>query len=295
MTLLVIGKSGQLSQALQQQAARQGRRLIAVGRPSVDVMHVDSLRAAVTAHQPTVVVNTAAYTAVDQAQSESKAAFALNRDGAANLARVCSEMDVPLIHISTDYVFDGRLKRAYREDDGATPLNVYGASKLAGEQKISELAPRHLILRTSWIFSPFGSNFARTMLRAGQQRRDLRVVGDQLGRPTYAVHLADAILQLAAKIEMRTSDAFSWGTYHVAGEGTASWYDLAWQIFDVAQRHGGPRVRLENIATKQYPTPALRPMNSTLDCWKLEQTFGLRLPNWRTGVTACVKELSVDA
>ncbi len=290
MRVLVIGKSGQLARSLLNCAWPGGWEVVACGRPQLDLTRPETVHRAITDIMPDHIVNTAAYTAVDAAESDPETAFAINRDGAALLAEICAERGIPLVHISTDYVFDGTADEPYAETDTTSPIGVYGASKLAGEERVRNLLRQHLILRTAWVHSPHGRNFVRTMLELARDRDEIAVVHDQRGNPTYAPHLAEAIVALLQAVRTQ-KDLFPWGTYHVAGSGSASWHDLAREVFVHSERHGGPVARVVPIATADYPTPARRPANSRLDCTKLAATFGIRLPHWREGVARCVQRL----
>jgi len=292
--LLVIGKSGQVAQALAACDGLGGTDVVALGRPDVDLVKLETLRAALQNQNPDVVINAAAYTAVDQAEREPRQAFAINETGAGNVATVCAEQRCPLIHISTDYVFDGSKQTPYCEADPVAPLGVYGQSKAAGEQRVAETCPHHVILRTAWVHSPHGSNFIKTMLRLATERLEISVVNDQVGSPTYAPHLADAILAVAENI-FRLKAHTSWGIYHAAGHGEASWYDVAQKTFDVAASVGGARAKVHPIPASDYPTPARRPANSRLNCESLKQSFAITMPEWELGVEACVRQLVTNS
>jgi dTDP-4-dehydrorhamnose reductase len=232
-------------------------------------------------------VNAAAYTAVDRAETEPDCAFAVNRDGAAHLARSARTLGIPFINVSTDYVFDGSKDSPYYEDDVAVPVNTYGRSKLAGEQAVSEAFPAALIVRTSWLYSPWGVNFLTTMLRLAANRELVRVVDDQRGAPTAAVDLAEAILDIATQI---TAGVFRHrgGIYHVTAQGETTWHGFAKAIF-AGWSHRGRRVpALAAIKTAEFPTAARRPANSRLDCRKIASDFGIRLPHWQDSLDACL-------
>jgi dTDP-4-dehydrorhamnose reductase len=242
----------------------------------------------------TVVINAAAYTAVDRAESEAQAAIAVNRDGAAHIAQACARTGVPLIHLSTDYVFDGRaIGHAYREDDPIAPVSVYGASKAEGEQAVRDATARHAIVRTAWVYSPHGQNFVRTMLRLGQERPELGIVADQHGCPTAAADIADALVTMAVRM-VRSDDAGAadlYGTFHFSGTGPTTWYGFAQEIFRQAAHHGRPVPKLRPIATTDYPTPAARPANSVLDCQHLRTVYGIAAPPWQESLATCVARL----
>ena len=291
MKLLVTGTSGQLAQSLLEAGLAAGVAVVALRRPHLDLTIPGTIRASLTDVRPDIVVNAAAYTAVDKAESEEQLAHKVNAAGAGELAALCDKLGVPLVHISTDYVFDGAKRSAYVETDPTGPRNAYGRSKLAGEQAVIAATSRHVILRTSWVYSPFGTNFVRTMLRLAADRPELRVVDDQIGCPTYAPHLAVAILAVAARLQSDTAAA-PWGVYHAAGTGETSWCGFAREIFADCARRGKPAPRLTAIATSDYPTPAQRPASSRLDCGKLAGTFGVRLPDWRDGTRNCLARLA---
>ncbi len=282
MTILVTGGAGQLASAL---AASGDVRVI--GRPAFDFDRPDTLLDAVRAARPRVLVNAAAYTAVDRAQTEPEAAMRANRDGPAALAQYCAATNIPLIHVSTDYVFDGDKGAPYVETDAPNPTGVYGATKLAGEQAVLAACPRAIVLRTAWVYGPRGSNFVLTMLNAARKTDRLRVVADQIGTPTSADDLATAILGLAGRVEGEWRDEFA-GILHAAGSGETSWHGLATSVFAEAAKHGLPHAAVEAIATGDWPTPARRPADSRLDCGRLQRVFGLRLPDWRDAVARTV-------
>ncbi len=290
MKVLVAGAQGQVARALMEAAPPPGATVIAMGRPDLDLTRHDTLRRALDACTPDYVVNAAAYTAVDRAEDEIDLAMDVNCHGAGRLAELCRDRAIPIIHLSTDYVYDGRNPDAYLETDTPHPLGVYGQSKRAGEEAVMAAQPRHIVLRTAWVHSPVGHNFVRTMLRLGLSGQTLKVVDDQWGNPTYAAHLAVCILDLIG--ELNTSGSRDrWGIYHAAGCGTTSRHAFAQEIFAQAARHGRKPPIVEKIATADYPTAAARPANACLDCSKLQVAFGLRLPDWQDGVRACVDRL----
>jgi dTDP-4-dehydrorhamnose reductase len=291
MRLLIAGWQGQLARALVELAPGAADiDALAIGRPALDICEAATITRAMTDFRPDVIINTAAYTAVDKAESEPDAAFALNRDGARMLAEAAAKRGAAIIHVSTDYVFDGAKPSPYVEDDPTAPLNVYGRSKLEGERAVAAANPRHVIVRTSWVHSATGANFVKSMLRLAGERPKLSVVDDQIGSPTYAPHLAEAVLGIARQIAKAPADNV-WGVYHAAGTGTVTWCGLAREALRVSSSLGGPSVPIEAIPTSSYPTPARRPMNSRLDCSKLERVFGIELPAWETGVADGVKRL----
>ena len=291
MRLLITGSHGQVARSLAEAAARrQDVSALAIGRPALDLCLLPSILRTLADCRPDVVINTAAFTQVDKAETETAAAEALNRDGARLLAEAAAARGLPIIHLSTDYVFDGSKASPYGEDDATAPINAYGRSKLAGEQAVAAANPRHVILRTAWVHSPFGHNFVATMLRLARERPVLKVVDDQVGSPTYAPHLSTVILDVARLLVERGEGA-PWGLYHATGAGTTTWCGLAREVFRCSRTLGGPAAEVEPITTEQYPTPARRPANSRLDNGKLARVLGLALPAWQDGVAQCVERL----
>ena len=279
MRILVTGTKGQVATALIERAKlSHDIELIALGRPELDLENPATVMAAVSSARPDLVVNAAAYTAVDKAESEPDRAFAINRDGAAAVARATAALNVPLIHLSTDYVFDGAKLSPYVETDRTAPLNVYGRSKREGEEAVIASHPGPVVLRTSWVFSPFGSNFVKTMLRLGAERETLRVVDDQIGNPTSALEIADVVLRIAPTLRAAPNTG---GLYHLANSGSTSWHGFASMIFDERARLGGQRPKLEAITTADYPTPARRPVNSRLDTSAFTRRFGIEPREWQ--------------
>jgi len=291
MKILVVGQSGQLARSLQDVRKLDDWQIICVGRPEIDLSNAGSIQRQFDSLAPELVINAAAYTAVDKAEEEEAVAMALNRDGPACLAENCKRLDIPLIHISTDYVFDGSQSAPYVESDPVAPLGVYGRSKLAGEEAVRNSLARHLILRTAWVYSPFAGNFAKTMLRLAHDRDELKVVDDQHGTPSYAPHLAQAIISMVTRLNNEQDTDRFWGTYHMTAGGETTWCAFAHEIFARSSEFGGPSARAIPIPTKDYPTPAQRPANSVLDCGKLAEQFNIRLPDWREGVSECIERL----
>ncbi len=282
--ILVTGGTGQLASAL---AAAAGDVRLA-GRPAFDFDRPETIEAAFRAATPRLVVNAAAYTAVDAAEKDVEAAFRANRDGPAMLASLCAEADIPLIHVSTDYVFDGTKPVPYVETDPVGPQGVYGASKLAGEQAVMASGAKAIILRTAWVYAATGKNFVRTMLTVGKTRDRLTVVGDQHGCPTTAADLADAILAISALLDRAGWREEYRGIFHAAGSGATTWHGLAVATFEEAARHGAAVPEVAPIATADWPTPAKRPANSRLDCTRLHDVFNVRLPHWRNSLTRTI-------
>jgi dTDP-4-dehydrorhamnose reductase len=291
MRLLIAGWQGQVARALVELAPlAPDVEAFAVGRPGLDLCNATSITRAMTDVRPDIIINSAAYTAVDKAESEHEAAFALNRTGAGLLAQEAAKRGAAIIHISTDYVFDGRKTTPYVETDAVAPQNIYGRSKLQGEEAVRQVNAQHIIARTAWVYSPVGANFVKTMLRIAGERDSVRVVDDQMGNPTYAPHLAKVLLDIARKVRHAPHDG-QWGTYHLAGRGDVSWCGFAREVFRASAGLGGPSAEVTAITTAEYPTPAARPKNSRLDCSKAQQTFGVALPDWRDGVRECVTRL----
>lgn len=289
--ILVAGKTGQLARCLTDLGRHRGVPVLAVGRPEFDIEDTDAVRHVVSAAAPRAIVNAAAYTAVDKAEVEPARATAINRDGAARLAAAAQHLRIPFIHVSTDYVFDGRKPSPYQEYDATCPLSAYGRSKREGEDAVQNACPTAIVVRTSWVYSPYGSNFVKTMLRLAETREVIRVVDDQHGAPTAAGDLADAILALAAN-GIEPGEVCRAGIYHLTAAGHTTWHGLAEEIF-AHWRERKRRVPLiEPIASADYPLPASRPANSRLDCTKIDRTFGIRLPPWRTSLHMCLNDLA---
>src|SRR3569623_234261 len=265
--ILVTGANGQVGWELMRRADKFGVTAVGTERAELDITDAQAVDAVIRPDAFDVVVNAAAYTAVDKAESEPDKAYAVNRDCAAHLASACARANTPLIHISTDYVFNGTKQGAYVEDDPVNPINVYCASKAAGEQAVRERWERHIILRTSWVYGVHGHNFVKTILRLARERDELRVVADQWGCPTAAGDIAEVILQLVRRIGVEGEIA--WGTYHYCGEGKTTWYGFADAIVAVATECGARKVPIRPITTEEFPTPAERPRNSVLNSSKV--------------------------
>ncbi len=286
--ILITGASGQLGHALATRAPAAGLPARAVGRPGLDFDAPETIAAALAAADPALVVNAAAWTAVDAAEANADAAYRANRDGPATLATLCRARGIPLIHVSTDYVFDGTKGAPYTEADPIAPLGVYGESKAAGEEAVLASGADAIILRTAWVFSATGKNFARTMIAAAHRLPTLRVVADQRGAPTAAEDLAEAILAIAARILAEGWQPGFAGIFHATGAGDTTWHGFATEILAIAALHGTPHPEIIPIATADWPTPARRPADSRLDATKLKQTFGLALPDWQNATARIV-------
>lgn len=279
---VVLGQSGQLAQSLAAHPVMAGAQFL--GRTQLDLANPEQAAARLRELEPSVVINAAAWTAVDQAEKDFDQARVLNAHAPAALARVCRELDIPFVHVSTDYVFSGEQGPAWKEDDPIAPVNAYGQSKAEGEAAVLSIGGRIAILRTSWVFSPFGNNFVKTMARLGKERDEVRVVSDQVGRPTYAPDLAEACVRMAAILQVEPERA---GIYHYANSGHVSWADVAQATFDELTRQGMKSARMVPIPTSDYPTPAKRPAWSTLDTTKIE-ALDIETPDWRGRIGACV-------
>ena len=274
--IAVFGAGGQVGAALARRARERRMKLMLFSHADADITDYKTVIEALRDASAGLAINAAAYTAVDKAESEPERAFAINRDGAANLAQACAVHGAQLIHISTDYVFDGTKDAPYLENDPIAPVGAYGRSKAEGEAAVIGVAPDCMVLRTAWVYGLEGANFVKTMLRLGSERDVVRVVNDQQGSPTFAGDLANAILTLVTSGKRATASV-----YHLAGQGVATWYELAHEIFAETERRGLKTPRLEAITTAEYPTPAKRPANSVLDCNLIKRDFGIVLPDWR--------------
>jgi dTDP-4-dehydrorhamnose reductase len=306
--MIVTGAQGQVGWELTRRATTLGHDVLAWDLAELDITDAAAVNQAVDASGAELIINAAAYTAVDKAEQESELAFAVNRDGPAHLAAACARLNIPLLHISTDYVYDGAKIDPYVETDPTTPLGVYGASKLAGDEAVCELLPRHLILRVSWVFGVHGHNFVKTILRLAREREELRIVADQRGCPTYAGDIADVLLELAGRVA-DINEQGAWGIYHYCGEPATTWHGFASAIVERARDvERSPQRRSRNrksntmtppneplivqtitpITTTEYPTPAARPINSVLDCAKLATRFGIQPRPWQSGLDTVI-------
>lgn len=280
MKILVTGANGQVGREVAELALQSCIPVCGFDRQSLDITQPDQIEAAIVSCKPDFIFNCAAYTAVDKAEDEKELAFAINRDGAQNLANACKHHDIPLLHISTDYVFDGTKETPYTEEDQTNPLSVYGESKWQGEEAIRKTWEKHIILRTSWVFGKHGNNFVKTMLKLAESHDTLRIVSDQHGAPTAAADIARTLLDIARQINTGTKDG--WGTYHYSGIPATNWADFARTIFTTASsKYQGRFPVVDSINASEYMTRASRPSNSQLDCTKLEENFRIILCQWR--------------
>ncbi|UXM96507.1 dTDP-4-dehydrorhamnose reductase (plasmid) [Bartonella sp. HY329] len=280
MKILVTGKNGQVAQALLSQNST-AVSIIALGRPELDISDKASIEKAIKEHKPDFIINPAAYTAVDKAESEVAQAFLINRDGARNVAEVTADLDLPLLHISTDYVFNGASETPYKESDTVGTVNVYGLSKLQGEWAVSEANKNHVILRTAWVYSTYGNNFLNTMLRLAQSHDQLRIVGDQWGTPTSADFIAAATIAIAQKIATGDCTADWRGIFNLVADGYTNWAEFAAAIFASKHNQTGKIPAITSIPAREYKTPAKRPNFSKLDNSKIKSVFNLEIKNWQ--------------
>ena len=285
LKILISGKTGQVAIELQKHLAGLGE-LIVLGRDALDLSQPEQIRAQIRTHQPDLIINAGAHTAVDLAESEPDLAFAINGTAPGVLAEEAKALGIPLIHYSTDYVFDGSKPAPYTEDDQPNPLGVYGKSKLAGEQAIAAVGGQHLILRTSWVYSTHGKNFLLTMQRLLPEKPELRVVADQIGAPTWAGTIAQSTRALIER--WQAGEAGAWGVYHLTAQGETSWFGFTQAIAEHLVAQGKPCATLEPIPTSAYPTPAARPQNSRLDCSRLAREWHVSQPDWRVALRECL-------
>jgi dTDP-4-dehydrorhamnose reductase len=281
-TTLVFGGSGQLGKCLGAVATKiDFKGIIFPPEGEANILDIEALTKLFEKHKPAYSINCAAYTAVDKAEDELELARKVNRDGAENLAKLCSQYNCTLIQISTDFVFEGNTPKLLNEDDITTPVSVYGLTKLEGEQAVAAAANKYYTIRTSWLYSEYGNNFVKTMLKLATDRDELNIIADQVGTPTYAIDLANTILHII------NNDNHQYGTYHYSNEGVTSWFDFAVGIFDIA----GVKIKVNPITTAQYPTKATRPKFSAMDKSKIKSTFSLPIPYWRDSLIECIKAL----
>lgn len=283
--IVVFGASGQLGTCLKIVSAEKDLKISFPGEDIANILDPNVLEELFKQEKPRFIINCAAYTAVDRAEDDLATARKINRDGAENLALLCNQYNAVMIHISTDFVFQGNEPKLLEEDDEALPVNVYGITKLEGERAITNVLEAHYILRTSWLYSEYGSNFVKSMLKLGSERDELRIIADQVGTPTYAIDLANAILSI---IEFGVE---AYGTYHYSNEGVTSWYDFAKAIFDIS----GTDVKVYPITTAEYPTKAVRPAFSVMNKSKIRNTFSLAIPYWRDSLIKCLNVIKEQA
>ena len=292
--IAIIGSNGQLGWELVRQGGSLGLKMLALDLAEIDITRPELIAGCLEPVSVQLVVNAAAYTAVDLAETEKKHAFEVNRDGPANLAEFCVQAGIPLVHISTDYVFDGSKAGAYREDDPVAPIGVYGQSKAAGEAEVRRKSPEHLIIRTAWLYGVHGHNFVKTMLRVRKEKKALKVVDDQTGCPTSAADLAGAILSMVDHI--LAGKKTRWGTYHFCGAGAVTWCGFAKAIFGIAAKYDtSAAAKVIPITSAEYPTPVKRPANSVLNCSKIEEQFGIQPRPWIDSLTDMIDALYLSS
>lgn len=286
MKILVTGANGQVGSELVQQGTLQGVQIIATGKAELDITQSEAVKNKIFAEQPNMVINASAYTAVDRAEEEVGQAFAINRNGPEHLALACAEQKIPLLHLSTDYVFDGLQKSPYVETDRPNPSGIYGKSKRDGELAIEAHHDQHYIIRVAWVFGASGQNFVRTMMRLAKAHDNLKVVSDQMGGPTWAQDIARLLLLMAKRTS--NNQAIPWGTYHYMGAPPTTWHGFATTLFHKAQELGmlTATPEIKAITTEEYPTPAKRPPNSVLDCEKICRALNITQPDWKIGLEA---------
>jgi dTDP-4-dehydrorhamnose reductase len=291
MRIVVTGRTGQVAQSLLERGKASNVDVYAVARADMDLSRPAEVEAALIDLAPDAIVNAAAYTAVDRAECEPDLAYRINALGAEAAARAAARLGIPIIQLSTDYVFSGSLDRAYREDDPTGPLGVYGDSKLRGERAVAAANGNHVILRTAWVYSPFGRNFARNMLALAGQREKIPVVSDQLGTPTCALDIANGIIAVARNLLDRPAANELRGIFHMTGGGDTNWAEFATAIYAASAAAGGPSARVVPISTSEHPTAARRPANSRLDNNRLANIHGVRLPRWQQSLQSCIERL----
>jgi dTDP-4-dehydrorhamnose reductase len=289
LKIAVVGLNGQVASALITRAPKD-IEIIALGRPQLELSLRETVASSLRHTGCNIIINAAAYTQVDKAEMERELAEKANATGAENVAKAAKLLSVPLLHLSTDYVFDGQLVRPYVEDDLTNPVNFYGQTKLWGEERVASTHADHVILRTSWVYSQFRNNFVKTMLKLGEDREEVSVVCDQFGNPTSANDIADALIKIARSVVANKSDRLR-GVFHLSGRGEASWADFAEKIFMFSQNHGSRSIIVKRISAAEYPTPARRPINSRLNTSKLEKNYGISLPEWEISLSHCLESL----
>jgi dTDP-4-dehydrorhamnose reductase len=294
MKLLVIGSKGQLGSELVSKCSKNDFSFLALDLPEFNITDPSQVEKTLANFKPAIVINASAYTNVDEAETDSEIAFSVNRDGPANLALSCDKKRIPIIHISTDYVFDGSKGQPYFESDPVSPLGVYGKSKEEGESKLRFSNKQHIILRTSWLYGTHGSNFVKTMLRLGNEKEIIKVVSDQYGCPTCAADLAEAVMDISKHITQNFK--ISWGTYHYCGHGITTWHKFAKTIFEIASQYQNYKVsNVEAITTAQYPTRAKRPAFSALDCGLIKKHFGINIKPWQESLKKTIERILIDS
>jgi dTDP-4-dehydrorhamnose reductase len=288
MRVLVVGRTGQISTELRLRLPQAGHEVLALEAPELNLTDAASIAAAMEVFKPQAIINAAAYTAVDKAEDDAPLAFAVNATGPGLLGDAAQRAGIPVVHYSTDYVFDGGKPTPYSEDDAPNPVGVYGASKLDGERRLHAAQPRSVTLRTAWVCSAHGNNFIKTMLRLGRERPEVRVVADQHGAPTFADDLADAAIRLLPRLVAAEDGDPCFGVFHLSGQPFTTWHGFAAEIFAGAAARGQAPPKLTAITTADYPTRAIRPANSRLDCSRAAAVLGIPAADWRIGLGRCL-------
>ena len=293
MNILITGSHGQLGCELVKQAGLLNYNILGLDLPHFNITDYKQVKNSLEGFHPSLIINAAAYTKVDQAETETELAFAVNKNGTANLAEICAQADIPLIHISTDFVFNGKKGAPYTETDPVSPINVYGKSKAEGERQIRSILKKHIILRTSWLYGAYGLNFVKTMLNLAKKEVSIKVVADQYGSPTSATDLAEAVLTIASSFRNRAQT--DWGTYHYAGLGVTTWYGFAKSIFETARKYDSMGIiNLEPVTTSGYPVKARRPAFSALDCSLITKNFNIKPKPWNTSLQKVIDSILSD-
>lgn len=291
MNILLVGNKGMLARDLQPRLLKMSYDVTGIDIDGLDITKTEDVKICINSICPDIVINCAAYTAVDKAEAEPELAFSVNKNGPENLAIACNKSDIPLIHISTDYVFDGNAAKPYEENDQVNPIGVYGKSKWEGEEAVRHCLEKHIIIRTAWLYGVNGNNFVKTMIRLAREKEEIRVVNDQKGCPTWTGNLADALVSIVDQIT-KDSEKIAWGSYHYCGDGITSWYDFTKNIIKNARQWDSFKIKkIIPIPTSEYPTPAKRPMWSAMDCKKLNNNFGIRNRHWEEGLSEMMEEL----
>lgn len=288
MKILVLGSNGQLGRCLSDQLENSRYDVVFTSREQINIANFEKTKNKILCISPDVVINASAYTAVDKAEDEQEMAELLNHHAVKNIAKICNLLSAWLIHLSTDYVFDGYSKYPYNENDHTNPQSVYGYTKLKGELAIQQSGCKHIIIRTAWVYSEYGTNFLKTMLHLGAQHAELSVVSDQIGCPTYAQDIAKSIVKIVSQLDLQKDN----GLYHYCGDKPCSWYEFAKTIFYYAKSNNlKTPSQINKIETLAYPTPAKRPSFSVLDCCKIENDFGIPQSNWHKGISDVIKKI----
>lgn len=290
MKILVTGSNGQLGWELIKLGNEHGFTIKGLDLPEFDITNTDQVEHTISNYNPSLIINAAAYTNVDGAETEQDLAFSINRDAPAHIAKLCSDESIPLIHFSTDYVFDGQKDVPYKEDDPVSPLNVYGQSKLDGEIRIRSRLEEHIIIRTSWLYGTHGNNFVKTMITLGEKKESIQVVNDQFGSPTSTADLSEAILKIASMIQ--NNDNIAWGTYHYCGQGITSWHGFSQAIFNIVINFTPLKMKhIEPISSNSFRTDAYRPVFSALDCRNINKYFSIKTKPWRQSLENMINRL----